>query len=438
MRIKKIHNKISLSKNIRVDNILQLDEIVFKPMSYKELFISLERLLRFKNPFIKTDRVYREIIFKHLIFPKINLKKYSELPIGTILALVQNIWNTSVSLLTNCDSKDYDLNTYLAFEEIKEFKVKETLNKIIVSSNFQGLLQPGETTFEELISETPESFLRLIELFEHNGINYNKNYCGLNDFDNLTKLYFACKLAYPLQIQSFLALTQKDENITLNISRISWLNKLIKKYKLNLDNPSLKEKLEKIYLKAEDYRVEYSFQKPLKLIVLVEGITEELVLPVFADKSGINAHKFGIKIIACGGKNQVAKLYNRMKKETNLPIFIILDSDAFEIAEHIKQTIRKKDELFLIAEGEFEDILPDELICRAVNSYYALSGEIEKTDIIQSQRKTESLINIWKQKGFGDFRKVEFAQIISENILSTEDLSSQMLNIIENIKKMAN
>ena len=90
----------------------------------------------------------------------------------------------------------------------------------------------------------------------------------------------------------------------------------------------------------------------------------------------------------------------------------------------------------MISSGEFEDILPDNLICRAVNSHYGLVGNITKEDLSINSRKTDALSAIWKQKGFGEFKKAEFAQIIAENIKTSCDLSEEMQKIILNIQEI--
>ncbi len=214
-----------------------------------------------------------------------------------------------------------------------------------------------------------------------------------------------------------------------NIKRLIWINKQIKQSKLKYD-------FEKIYKLAENYRHANCAKKPLRLILLVEGATEELLLPVFSSIAGIEFDKNGIEIIASGGKNQVAKIYSEIKQETNLPIFIILDSDAQEIADEIKKRIRVNDRLHLIFGGEFEDILPNKLICRAVNNFYGLTGEIKKDEINVNIRKTTLLSNIWKHKGFGDFKKAEFASIIAKNIKTADDLSDELRKIILNINEI--
>ena len=405
--------------------VLETDKIVFKPMSYEELSISLERLQRFNNPFRKFDRVCREILIKHLVSPKISLKNYYKFPFGTLNFLVQLIWNESVRILNPYCEESYGINTYLFYEEIKEFSAKEMLKRIVFSESVSGFAMSANFAESDFICD--ETVLK--EVFEQVGIAFDNKYLEIENLDVFSKTYIAVRMNYSINIDGFLQLAGRKNNISRNIKRLIWLNNQIKKLDLAFD-------FENIYKLAETYRNQNHSRKPLKLIVLVEGATEEVLLPLFSSVAGIDFEKSGIELVASGGKNQVARIYAEINHGVNLPIFIILDADAQEIADEIGKIIRPQDRLYLISGGEFEDILPDELICRATNSYYGLTGKINKEEIKINNRKTVTLANVWKQKGFGEFKKAEFAQIIAESIKSPSDLSEEMSKIILNIKQM--
>jgi hypothetical protein len=412
---------------------LETDKIVFKPLSYEELSISLERLQRFNNPFKKYDRVYREILIKHLIFPKISLKNYYEFSFGIINFLAQLIWNESVRKINPNCKENYEINPYLFYEEIKEFSAKEILRKIIFSENISGYAKPANFAESDFICD--EKVLK--DLFEKNGINFDNKNSGIPDV--FSKIYIAVRMNYPLNIDGFLADCEQSnqaKDFSKNIKRLIWINKQIKRHALNFHADLNPNNLEKIYKLAETYRNDNYSQKPLKLLILAEGATEDVLLPAFSSAAGVDFDKNGIEVMASGGKNQVARIYAEINRETNLPIFIILDADAQEIANEINKNIRQHDRLYLISKGEFEDILPDELICRAINSYYGLTGKIKKEEINIYSSKTDSLSSLWKQKGFGEFKKAEFAHIIAENIKTPADLSEEMRKIISNIQEM--
>ena len=67
---------------------------------------------------------------------------------------------------------------------------------------------------------------------------------------------------------------------------------------------------------------------PISCVVIVEGITEEILLPQFSKILNYDFDKYGIKVLPAGGKNQVVKLYYSLSEVLKLPIFILLDKDT--------------------------------------------------------------------------------------------------------------
>jgi predicted ATP-dependent endonuclease of OLD family len=203
-----------------------------------------------------------------------------------------------------------------------------------------------------------------------------------------------------------------------------------------INEQGFKDGLQAQYSKAEQLREKYRLEQPSKLLIIAEGITEEKLIPVFADKSGINFQTCGVQIIGAGGKNQVARLYYDLKEKLCIPILIILDADAEKIKNKIEDVLKKKDRIFLIPDGEFEDILPDALIYSAINRFYKLTGSVSKDELCKNKPRTVLLKELWKLKGFGEFNKADFAEMISKNISKPEDTSPTMRKIINLIKSL--
>ena len=67
---------------------------------------------------------------------------------------------------------------------------------------------------------------------------------------------------------------------------------------------------------------------PIEKVILVEGLTEETLLPAFARFLGYDFYKNGVQVIPAGGKNQVVKMYYKLSQELKIPIFLLLDKDA--------------------------------------------------------------------------------------------------------------
>ncbi|WP_448601366.1 ATP-dependent nuclease [Thermoflexus hugenholtzii] len=63
-----------------------------------------------------------------------------------------------------------------------------------------------------------------------------------------------------------------------------------------------------------------------RVVVLVEGPTEALALPVLLAKRGLQVEKEGIGIVSVGGKGNLAKWY-RLYKAYGIPCYIVFDND---------------------------------------------------------------------------------------------------------------
>lgn len=190
-------------------------------------------------------------------------------------------------------------------------------------------------------------------------------------------------------------------------------------------------------------RHENSLLYPVKKLVLTEGATEEILLSEFAQKLGYDFDKEGVLIIGAGGKNQVARKYYKMADEIKLPVFILLDYDAAETKELIVPKLRPKDSIYLIRAGEFEDIISLDLIIKSINANFSNNLHCSISDFDPNLKMTKNLHILFKNKGFGEYKKAEFAKMIKnymENSLNkTNDtnnveITTEIKEIIEKIK----
>jgi putative ATP-dependent endonuclease of OLD family len=102
-----------------------------------------------------------------------------------------------------------------------------------------------------------------------------------------------------------------------------------------------------------------------KVIVLVEGPTESLSLPIYLDRAGIDTAKEGIAIIAVHGKGNLGK-WRRFFTAYNIPCYIIFDNDG---RDDDKRKTKRRDALQSIgideedaqdAYLEYADLLVDQ------------------------------------------------------------------------------
>ena len=191
-------------------------------------------------------------------------------------------------------------------------------------------------------------------------------------------------------------------------------------------------------LTSNETREKYATLFPVSKVVLVAGITEEFLLIEFAKILGLDFKKEGIFVLGAGGKNQVARKYYKLIEEIKIPIFILLDSDAIEIANLIIPKLRNKDKLHLIKTGEFEDILTGKLIKNALNFHFAQNMLNNENEFEENGHAVVELHDCFKNNGWGEFKKADFAKIIREYLHQAKNppVSDELKLITDEIKNL--
>ncbi len=172
---------------------------------------------------------------------------------------------------------------------------------------------------------------------------------------------------------------------------------------------------------------------PIEKIVISEGITEEILLPEFAKLCDFDFDKNGIYMLSAGGKNQVVKLFYQLSEIVNIPIFILLDKDAETNYKEIEPKLRDIDKIHILKCGEFEDLLPLDLIKRTLAYELKNISMIELEFVNQDMPMVKILEEIFKHRGLHEFKKSDFAQNVKLNLASDKDVSSEIKEIIHEI-----
>ena len=284
-----------------------------------------------------------------------------------------------------------------------------------------NLIQPKykKSDIEKMDSEEVKNLAELI-------INYSLENLGLpkdEDYIINQRLYDYEKSVYIISenVENFLKnkinykafVTLIDENSPKNLK---WLKAL--------GSP----------MDIKQERFKNSLRFPVEKVVIAEGATEETLLPEFAKRCGYDFDKEGIYVLSAGGKNQVVKLYYRLVDSLKLPIFVLLDKDAKENLEEIKPKLRPIDKIHLLACGEFEDLLPLELVQRTLDYQLNNISMMEKEMLNAPEPRVKILEEVFKTRGMHEFKKVEFAQMVKKNIKTNADISDEICEIINEIK----
>lgn len=215
---------------------------------------------------------------------------------------------------------------------------------------------------------------------------------------------------------------------------LSILNKIEQKDNLPKNVAWLKE-ISKTKVDILKLRKEKSLLYPIEKIILCEGQTEYTLLETIFKLFDINLDKLGFITIPAGGKNQVARKYYEMLEYTKLPFFILLDKDATSIKELIEPRLRSQDKLYLINSGEFEDLIPKNILQNTINTAHSSDFNCIFDDFKDDNTMVENLENIYKKYGFGEFKKAKFAlnlkDFIKQNCTKEDFKNSEIIEIIE-------
>ena len=316
-----------------------------------------------------------------------------------------NFLRTAQKIITK-NTLEPKINTK-KFEEMF-FEEKVCLTKYIWEKSLEKLLKTNDFSKAKLknflIYEEEQTFNTdyLLEFLKYQNVQ--------SSADNYSKI----------RNEIFLPLEELVEYFEKKNDKPDFLKRLIEKKNSNLSDKEL-------------FEAKTNFAST-KLLFLVEGITEEKILPVFAQKEGIDFEQCGIKLKAAGGKTHLLKYYAQIRKLLKIPVFILLDADGNDIIDDLNNILEKKDGVYLISKGEIEDILPHELIIRAINNYFSMQGAITENDLNKKEPMAKFLYNLYKEKGFGEFHKAKFAQILQENIISKEDAKGEIEEILKLIQ----
>ena len=183
---------------------------------------------------------------------------------------------------------------------------------------------------------------------------------------------------------------------------------------------------------------------PQKLL-LVEGQTEAILLPLFAEISEFRFLNNRVLMISGGGANQVAKRFLSYRQAAKLPIACLLDGDAQSQYDVIQQHLDNSDLLFSLAAGEFEDTFDLPVFVRLLNLYLQSMTGVNAPSLIEYQpltedqfehgvKRTQILNKIWRGKSLGNFDKVEFAAFVSKNIEKGQDIPEDFKLLIRQLK----
>ena len=296
--------------------------------------------------------------------------------------------------------KYFRVFSYLVISNLIEPKLKKTDLIQLEPEKLCFIAQTIINSYFETHSKTDYSINKVLKNYE-NDLFTNNPY---------TKILLRNTINY----DSIVNLLNKEKDLPINLK---WLCAL-------KENSSL-----------DELRETHNLRFPIKKLIIVEGITEEILIPKFSKLCGYDFDKNGIQILSAGGKNQVVKMFYHYVDILKAPIFTLLDADATENAQQIKNKLREIDKIHLVSCGEFEDLLPLSLIIKTLNAGFKNFSSVTKNDFHKNLPMVEQLETLFKEKGTSEFKKAGFAKSVSEQLSCKSDISPEIKKIIEEISE---
>lgn len=184
---------------------------------------------------------------------------------------------------------------------------------------------------------------------------------------------------------------------------------------------------------------------PEKLL-LVEGQTEAILVPLFAQLLDFDFNKQRVHMISGGGANQVAKRFLTLRETTRLPIACLLDGDAESQYDTISEHLQHNDILTSLVTGEFEDTFEISIFTSLLNRYLqSMTGEyapslvefepLENSEFPSKVKRTHTLKKIWRERALGNFDKVEFAEFVAETLNSKQEIPEDFKLMIQTMRE---
>jgi hypothetical protein len=167
---------------------------------------------------------------------------------------------------------------------------------------------------------------------------------------------------------------------------------------------------------------------PVHTIVLVEGMTEEVLLPALL-KGRVNTE--GIQVQGCGGKTAMLSHYQRMRPWFKGRFRLVLDADAQDVIAPLEKQLQSSDTYYLIPEGSIEDCYELPLFIKAINQVRIGFPPVTLEHFqawcrdykMSSYNRLQVYERFWLAQGLDRLDKTFLAQTIVQTCLNTEEKS---------------
>jgi len=371
----------------------------FQPVSLHGLAVHLNRLLKFKSPWLRNRQAHEEFWQRFLLWPKLPKALIATLPSAVLEAGVQQVWWHSLAILTECPhtsnaqltltAEDQRLNQQLCQWDIAHFKPAYWLT--------EEIRQLAQVTPNPLHSGVYTTVLQDLA-----GTTLN-----LEVLHTILEAHGFLSAVYPNMPVVVAFLINRYQSYPLPLATFT-----------SLQTPALTQEFPRLAMVSAAFHGEAiaSFTQ----LLLVEGRTEKNLLPVFANAIGLSFDAQRWLVLTADGKSQMLNQYNSYAQQLNMPIAVILDADAQSVYETVLDHLRPGDQCFILSEGEMEDTYSWALMGEVINRYFEPTTPLTPSRIAtfletlpdKTGRKVSVLKKLWPYFELQHAGSVNFNKIV--------------------------
>jgi len=170
-------------------------------------------------------------------------------------------------------------------------------------------------------------------------------------------------------------------------------------------------------------------------ILLVEGPTEEDVIPVWAQTLGVDLDELGVCVLSIRGAEKGKynlKMWKEITRNAQIPLFMMFDAHAKnETQEIISDRLIDRDSCVVSRFGSLEEHYPKKHVLKALKTEFGVdvkSNELENT-------KAETIKNVLTQKGMelDNWWKPIIGRSVA-SMMKAEEIPDEIRRLIERIK----
>lgn len=172
-------------------------------------------------------------------------------------------------------------------------------------------------------------------------------------------------------------------------------------------------------------------------VLFVEGESDKVVIPILANKMGIDFKSQELSVISTRGKSSGKyhlALWTEVAKNSGIPYFMVLDKDAKDEAESLSAGgLTQGKNLFLLKKGSIEEYYPGERLTAALRDVYKVEITDEDSKSICKSPVEVNIEKFLKEKKL-DAKgwKVSIGKRVAETV-TVDELDDELKGIIERI-----